>query len=201
MKRWGNEAEIERGVRGAVGQLRGLERIVIEGYYFDGRSLGQLAEREGISLNRMVLAQRQAFRALRTALAPLVARLYGIGAASVAGCPICAAPWREDAEAIIDGKSPATTWGQIIARLERATGFRARSPQTLLAHQRKHRIFIEERSADAGAESARGTCAEAFYLHRTEVASGDAVEAAGASGGRCLPNVDVDGAADAGGAG
>jgi len=148
--------EVRRAVREAVGRLKGLERRVIEGYYFDGMSFGQIAASEDASVNRVVTAYRQAMRNLRVMLAPWVARTYGIGATVITTCPICTSPWRNDAEAIIDGKTPDVTWGQIMTRIERATGWRARSPQVLIVHKRKHGVFQSERIVNDEADIARG---------------------------------------------
>ncbi len=87
--------EIRREVRAAVCRLRGLERMVIEGYYFDGMTFGGIAKHESVSVNRVVTVHRQAMRSLRIILAPFVARTFGIGATVVSGCPICTSAWLE----------------------------------------------------------------------------------------------------------
>jgi len=74
--------------------------------------------------------------------------------------------WRADAEAILDGKTPEMTWGQIITRIERATGWRAVSPQVLIAHQRAHRAFQTERTDNDQTGTAWGTCIEAEDIKR-----------------------------------
>lgn len=192
---------IGREVRRAVGRLRGMEREVIEGYYFDGLSMGRIAENEGVSVNRVVTAQRQAFRTLREILAPFVERIFGIGATRVTTCPICLAEWRDDAEAIIDGKTPEVTWGQVMTRIERATGWRAKSPQVLIAHQRKHRAFQSDGSRDDQTEPAWGTCVEDQHFDGFEDESGEAGEDDGPADGGCVPDSVVDGVAGPGRAG
>jgi hypothetical protein len=134
-------------------------------------------------------------------LAPLVAQWYGIGAARNSACPICTAEWREDADAIIDAKTQEVTWGQIMTRIERATGWRAKSPQVLIMHQRKHRTFQPEGTDDGDASLAWGSCAEDQYLDGTEDESGAIGEADGPSVGGCLPDSIVDESADYGGVG
>ncbi len=192
---------IRDAVRQAVGRLRGLERRVVEGYHFDGRSMGQIAKIEGVAVNRVVTAHRQAFRNLREMLAPFVARTFGIGAAIVASCPICTAAWRIDAEAIIDGKTADVTWGQIMTRIERATGWRAKSPQVLIVHKRKHGVFQSERIVHDEADIARGARGEDQYLDRFEVEFGEDGEVDGPPVGGCVPDAPMDGAAAPGGNG
>jgi hypothetical protein len=178
-----------------------LERRVIEGYYFDGVSMGKMVDTEQVSLNRALIVHRQALRQLRVILAPFVARMFGIGATCVRTCPICTGDWRADAEAIMDGKTPEMTWGQVMARIERATGWRARGPQTLIAHQRAHRTFQIERTDDEQADVAGGTCIEIEDLDGTEEwigepGAGDRPAACG-----CVPDSPLDGTAASGGNG
>lgn len=165
--------EIRRAVRTAVGRLEGLEKTVVEGYYFDGLSMGRLAELERVSLNRAFIVHRQALRSLRAMLAPFVERLFGLEATCVSSCPICVAPWRDDAEAIIEAKTKDMTWGQIIIRIERATGWRTQSPQILIAHQRKHRTYKPERTLHDSTNVEGGTRAEAQDFDGTEAEPGE----------------------------
>lgn len=195
----GRVLEIARAVREAVAKLRGLERSVIEEYYFDGLSVRRIAEAEGVSVNRVMVAQRLALRQLRVLLTPFVTRMFGIGATCVPNCPICAAPWREDAEAIIDGKTSDVTWGQIMTRIERATGWNGKRPQILIAHQRKHRGFETERKQDDQITATRGACFEAQHFDGPEGQLGEFGEDDGTSPGGCMPDSSVDGFAGFGG--
>ena len=193
--------EIRNAVRQAVAQLRGLERRIIEEYYFDGLSMGRVAEAEGVSHNRVVTTHRQAIRNLREMLAPFVARTFGIGATIVSTCPICTASWRGDADSIIDGKTPDMTWGQIVIRINRSTGWRARSPQVLIVHKRKHNTFQTERDTHDQAESAWGARIEDQHLDGLEDEPGEAGEVDGSPFGGCMPDASLDGVADFGGIG
>lgn len=197
----GRVDELRRTVREAVGNLRGIERAVIEEYYFDGMSMGRIAESEGVSVNRVVTSHRQALRQLREILAPFAARMFGIRAITSATCPICLASWREDAEAIIDGKTPDVTWGQIVTRIVRATGWQPKSPQVLIVHKRKHGAFQLERSPNDQTESAWGAWIEDEHLDGFEDESGENGEVDGPSIGGCVPDALVDGIADSGGVG
>ena len=190
--------EIGVVVRKAVGKLRGLERVAIEEYYFHGHSMRRIAEAEGVPLNRVLVAQRQAFRELRVMLAPFVERMFGIEATCDDACPICIAPWRDDAEAIIDAKTADQTWGEIFVRIERATGWKARSPQVLIAHQRKHRAFQREGIDNEQAKTPRGACSEDQHLNGPEVEFGESGEDDGSPVGGCLPPSPLDGTAGPG---
>lgn len=193
--------EIRAEVRRAVALLTGLERTTIEGYYFDGLSMGRLATIEGVPVSRVVMAHRQGLRRLRDLLAPSVARWYGIGVTRNSACAICTAAWREDAEAILDAKTQDVTWGQVMTRIERATGWRAKSPQALIMHQRKHRTFQPEGTDNGDTSPAWGACIEDQYLGGTEDEPGAIGEADGPSVGGCLPDSTVDESADYGGLG
>lgn len=192
--------EIRSEVRRAVERLQGLERAIIEDYYFDGMSFGRIASSENTSVNRVVMAHRQALRRLRDLLTPHVAKWYGIGAVRNSECPICISDWRADAEAIIDAKTPDITWGEVMKRIERATGWRAKSPQALIMHQRRHRTYQQEKMPNDDSPSAWRSCVKDQHLDGIEVESGTVGEADGPSVGRCVPNFDVDESADYGGA-
>lgn len=132
---------IELSVRQALGTLTSGERIIVEGYYFDGRSLPQLSRITGAPLDFVRIAHRRALAKLEVELTPLVERLFGLGAVRRIECAICQAEWRAVAEDILDAKTADMTWGQISVRIARAVGWQAPSPQTLITHQRKHRRF------------------------------------------------------------
>jgi hypothetical protein len=140
-------------------------------------------------------------RNLREMLAPFVGRTFGIGATIVASCPICTAVWRVDAEVIIDGKTADVTWGKIMTRIERATGWRAKNPRVLIVHKRKHGVFESERNVHDEADVAWGACGEDQCLDRFEAEFGEDGEVDGPSVGRCVPDAPMDGIADPGGNG
>ena len=132
---------IELAVRGALRVLTTGEREIIEGYYFDGRSLPQLARATGVPVDFVRIAHRRALAKLETELAPFVERMFGLSAVRHRDCAICSASWRAIAEDVLDGRTGDTTWGQIMIRIERAVGWKAPSPQALMTHQKKHRQF------------------------------------------------------------
>ena len=139
-------------VRAAVRELAGPERIVIEAIYYDGLSLDQIGMQTHLSKNRVVVTHRRALAELRIALTPLVAEVFGLGMTTVPSCPICIADWRGDAESMLDGMTAEMTWGAMIVRLERAFGWRAKSPRVLIVHQRHHRLFQSQTLCNKVAE-------------------------------------------------
>jgi hypothetical protein len=139
----GRSLAIELAVRAALGVLTAGERTIVEGYYFDGRSLPQLARSTGVPLDFVRISHRRALAKLEVELAPFVERMFGLAAIRHVNCAICRASWRAIAEDILDGKTADTTWGQIAIRIERAVGWKAPSPQALITHQRKHRRFVK----------------------------------------------------------
>ncbi len=132
---------VEISVRRALRVLTAGELAIVEGYYFDGHSMPQLARATGVPLDFVRMAHRRALAKLEIELAPLVARMFGLEAIQLPNCAICRAQWRTTAERILDARTPDMTWGQIAVRIERAVGWKASSPQTLITHQRKHRKF------------------------------------------------------------
>jgi hypothetical protein len=134
-------ARTERAVRGAVAQLSETERAIILQYYYDGRSLAAIGDRLGFSLLRMQVLHRRALGRLRRDLTPMVRMMFGVDAPRHGGCAICSAPWRAEAEELLDEKTPDMTWGEVARRLARAVGWHTPSPQTLIIHQKHHRRF------------------------------------------------------------
>lgn len=132
---------IERAVRGALKVLTTAERSIIEEYYFDGRSMGQVANSRGTPVNLVRMTHRRALAKLEEALRPFVERMFGLSAIRQPDCPICRASWRAVAEEILDSRTTEITWGQVAVRIRRAVGWQASSPQVLITHQRKHRRF------------------------------------------------------------
>ena len=130
---------VERAVRAALAVLNAPERLVIEGYYFDGRSFPCLANESAVPLARVRTIHARALGKLRRELASFVAEVYGLHAAQAPNCAICLAPWRDTAERLLDEKTPEMTWGELAIRMERATGWQPSSPQIMMTHQRKHR--------------------------------------------------------------
>lgn len=130
---------IERAVRDALRELSATERAIIEGYYFDGHSLGQLARSRGVPFDLVRITRRRALAKLEQMLRPFVEKMFGLAAVRHPDCPICKASWRTIAEDILDARTSDVTWGEITTRIKRAVGWEAPSPQVLITHQRKHR--------------------------------------------------------------
>lgn len=139
---------IQRAVRRSLAVLNSPERAIVEGYYFDGHSLPQLAAQIGVPLLRVRTIHKRALDKLRHELTPLVIAMYGLRQSRHPGCPICSAPWRDAAEQILDGKTADMTWGEVAIRIERAIGWKSPTPQVLMTHQRKHRHFQHEPEGD-----------------------------------------------------
>ena len=159
----GRSLAVELAVRRALDVLTTSELVIVEGYYFEGRSMPQLSKSTGVPLDFVRIAHRRALAKLEVELAPLVERMFGLTAVTRTGCAICLAPWRPAAEEILDGRTPDATWGQIAVRIERAVGWKAPSPQVLMTHQRKHRQFENTPATKSEGEPTcihRITCAD-----------------------------------------
>lgn len=139
---------IDCAVREAVAALSYVERMIIEGYYFDGYTLSSIGCTLNISTQRVQTVHRHALSRLRRRLAPFVEKTFRIGLTTDPECTICSAPWRRIAEDILDEKTPETTWGQIAVRLHRAVGWYPSTPQVLIGHQKSHRVFASEFTRD-----------------------------------------------------
>lgn len=137
----GSERAIIHAVRRALADLQHLEHLVVDSYYYDSLSFGQIADRHGLTRSRVQTLHHRALTTLEGALAPLVRETFGVVPMRRSTCPICGAPWQRVADELLDEKTADITWGQVAARLERAVGWRPATPQILIAHQKHRRLF------------------------------------------------------------
>ncbi|MCH8992115.1 MAG: hypothetical protein IIA44_10265 [Acidobacteria bacterium] len=137
----GRERLIAGAVRRALRDLQYMERLVVDGYYYDGLSFGRIADRYGLTRSRVQTLHHRALTALEGALAPLVRETFGVVPVRRSACPICGTSWQRMADELLDEKTADVTWGQMAARLERAVGWRPSTPQILIAHQKHRRLF------------------------------------------------------------
>ncbi|MEW5702722.1 MAG: sigma-70 family RNA polymerase sigma factor [Candidatus Zixiibacteriota bacterium] len=151
---------IQEHVRNAVAKLPILERRIIEGHYFDGHSLSQLADEIGLPKTRIQVLYRRGLGRLRTALADFVVATFGIRAVILPDCPICHAAWRGTAEDLLDEKTPEITWGELARRLERAVGWTPTTIQVVIGHQKRHRAYAVEGVSGTGLDSIRAINSE-----------------------------------------
>ncbi len=131
---------VRAAVRQALGQLESDERRFIEWVFFMGRTYRELSERTGRPLHRLEALRLRAFRKLRTALQPFVAREFGLRPESTRRCPICDSADRGMIDAIIRRRDRTRTWRPVLHEIRERCGQTIRSPWLLITHEKYHMI-------------------------------------------------------------
>jgi hypothetical protein len=129
--------ELENKVRKALDELTVVERAAIERHDFEGLSLVSIATDLGWSCSRVQAARRRALRRLRKVLAPFVQERFGVSPPST-DCPICANPFRRDAERIIAARKREEPYSKVISKLRHDFGIVIISPKTIIGHMKYH---------------------------------------------------------------
>jgi hypothetical protein len=129
--------ELENKVRKALDELSVVERIAIERHDFEGLSLVSIAAELGWSCSRVQIARSRALRRLRKVLAPFVQERFGVSPPSP-DCPICASPFRQDAERIIAARKREEPYSIVIFQLRHDFEIIIISPKTIIGHIKYH---------------------------------------------------------------
>ena len=128
--------QISEAVALALSKLNDNERELIEQFHYMGRSYREIAESSGRNIHRLEALHERALKKLRTALAPLVKRLYGLAVSTDLDCPICTSPHRAAIDHLIKERNRSDTWRPIIRRLKDRFGIAINTPQTLIGHEK-----------------------------------------------------------------
>ena len=132
------QARIREAVELALARLSANERELIEQFHYMGRSYREISELSGRTVHRLEALHRRSLKKLRTALAPLVKELYGLGVSTDPDCPICTSPERAVIDTVIRERDRARTWRPIIRLLKTRFGIIITTPQTLIGHEKYH---------------------------------------------------------------
>jgi hypothetical protein len=137
-----SESERQRLIRevveSALSKLSDNERELIEQYHFMGRSYQEIAERSGRTIHRLESLHQRTLKKLRSALAPLVKQLYGLGVSTDPDCPICSSPHRPEIDLLIRERERFDTWRPLMRVLKDRFGITITTPQTLIGHEKYH---------------------------------------------------------------
>ena len=129
---------IREAVKLALSRLSENERELIEQFHYMGRSYREIAERSGRTIHRLEALHQRALKKLRTALAPLVKQLYGLGVSTDPDCSICTSPHRPAIDRLIKERNRADTWRPMIRLLKSRFGIIITTPQMLIGHEKYH---------------------------------------------------------------
>ena len=131
-------AEIIKAVRGALKKLPPLQKELVERFYFEGSTIEEISNALDLSVRDVEAFLRDAVRSLKRSLNGFVEKKFGIIAAKVASCPLCASPFREEIDRLIVAHKPRETWSKIIKTLRIEYGIHIIAPQILKSHKKYH---------------------------------------------------------------
>ncbi len=130
--------EIIKAVRQALKRLPPLQKELVERFYFEGHTIEDISCSLDISIRDVRAFLRDAVRSLKRSLNGFVEKKFGIVAAKVASCPLCASPFREEIDRLIAAHKPRETWSKIIKTLRIQYGIHIIAPQILISHKKYH---------------------------------------------------------------
>lgn len=125
-------------VQSAVGQFNEDEREFLARFYNMGETYQQIADKSGRRIHSLEALHKRAQKKLRKALAPLVAREYGVKTKPFDSCVLCGSPFRVEIDALIAARPPHQTWRGVIRILKEQYRITVITPQTIIGHQKYH---------------------------------------------------------------
>ncbi len=146
--------EIKQVVRKALAKLSKEEKILIEQFYFEGKSHKEIGQILNLNSKQVEYLKQKAVFKLRNLLADFVARKYKIQVSQFGqsnmirnrqkptGCVICQNPKQKEIEVLIASKRDHQTWRVILKKLRQKFNLEIKSPQILVGHM-KHRVGSE----------------------------------------------------------
>lgn len=132
------DEEIGVAVRRAIETLTEQEKFFIIRYYFMGQGYAHMSRFSGRAKHRLAAIHQRALRKLRTCLAGLVCRRYGIETEIQSDCVICQSPFRGEIDALIADRDQLRTWRPVIETLKSRYSLVIKSPQILIGHEKYH---------------------------------------------------------------
>ncbi len=131
-------AEIVKAVRLALKKLPPLQKELVERFYFVGLTIEEISGSLDLSVRDVQAFLRDAVRSLKRSLTSFVEKKFGVAAAKVAGCPLCASSFRDEIDRLISAHKPRQTWSRIIKTLRIEYGIHIIAPQILISHKKYH---------------------------------------------------------------
>lgn len=143
--------EIKLEVRGALAKLSKEEKILIEQFYFEGKSHKEIGQILKLNSKQVEYLKQKAVLKLRNLLADFVARKYKIQVSQFSqskmiqnrqkptGCVICQNPKQKEIEELIASKKDHQTWRVIFKKLSQRFNLEIKAPQVLVGHM-KHKV-------------------------------------------------------------
>jgi len=132
------QERIRQAVRGELKKLAFHEREFVELYWFQGRSLNEIAALLGKKPYKLECLNKRIRRKLRSLLADFVNSEFGLRIAEDDRCPLCSHPEKDRIDNLLKSKKPEDTFRRIIQILKTDFGIRVSTPQVIIGHLKYH---------------------------------------------------------------
>lgn len=133
------QQKIIAAVERALARLPSVEKEIIERYYYQGQSIGEIAEALISTVGSVERRRQNAIRKLRKYLSTFVKEHFGIEVRDLAKCVICDSPFRIEIERLIDSKPAEENWRKLLRCLREKYRLDIMAPQTIVSHIKFHR--------------------------------------------------------------
>jgi len=132
------EKEIIEEVNRAISKLPKSDREFVQLYWFEGRSVDELASIFGKRRHNIESLNKRILRKLKYHLAGYVRERFGIDVDSGEDCIICNHPQREEIDKLLLAKKESETFRPIYRKLRERFGIVVSTPQILIGHMKYH---------------------------------------------------------------
>jgi hypothetical protein len=132
------QERIRQAVREELARLPYNEREFVELYWFQRKSLGEIASLLGKKPYKLECLNRRIQRKLKSRLTDFVNLEFGLKLQKSTGCIICAHPSRHEIDELLQSKKPEETFRKYIKILKSDFGIRVRTPQIIIGHIKYH---------------------------------------------------------------
>ena len=130
--------EFLEAVRKEVIALPESDSRVIIMYYFECRSIEEIAGEIGIGDTDIKMILRRSLLTLKSRLDKMVRARWPRRFADNPKCRICRHPQKDEIERILREKAPSESWGSVNSRLKSKLGLSFNPPSILISHMRYH---------------------------------------------------------------
>lgn len=132
------QERIRQMVREELQKLAFHEREFVELYWFQGRSMGEIAVLLGKKPYKLECLNRRIHRKLKSRLTDFVNSEFGLNIEKNPGCVLCGHPRRAAIDDLLKSKKPEETFKRIIKTLRAEFGVKVGTPQIIIGHMKYH---------------------------------------------------------------
>jgi len=128
---------IRIAVLAALAKLSEGDQYIIKRYHFDGASILEIADEQGVSFDTVAKRHSRALRRLRSLLAAFAASEFRIPKASTK-CVICSSPYRSEIDVFLAHHVDGDRYQNEMREIKMRFGVSIVSVMTIVSHRKYH---------------------------------------------------------------